>query len=122
MASACVGQTATQFSQATQRSRRIIGFGQSDFFIFATVFPESSRTAEAGQIRPQAPHSMHRDADISCLSFFSPEMAETGHCFRQAPQPVHNSDIEQLIKKILRRAPFALPVFFPPFFGAAGPP
>jgi hypothetical protein len=93
MASACAGQTATQFSQATQSSLVITGLGHSDFFIFGTVFPESSRTADAAQILPQAPHSMQRDAEIRCGCFFSPVMAETGHNLMQAPQPVHNSVI-----------------------------
>jgi hypothetical protein len=94
MASAFVGQTATQFSQAEQQSVLITGFGQSAFFILATVLPLSSRTADSGHILPQEPHSMQSDAQMRCISFFSPDMACTGHILAQAPHPLHSVDME----------------------------
>ena len=91
MASACAGQTATQFSQATQSSLVITGLGHS-VFIFGTVFP--SRQDRGRRADPAAGAAfVQRDAEIRCGCFFSPVMAETGHNLMQAPQPVHNSVI-----------------------------
>jgi len=41
------------------------GLSHRDLFIIAQGMPKGSFTASTGQIRPQAPHSMHRSVAIT---------------------------------------------------------
>ncbi len=67
------------------------GLGQEDILSLATSMPASSATAEAGQTRPQAPHSMQRLASMACTESFTPRMAATGQSLTQAVQPVQDA-------------------------------
>lgn len=64
----------------------------SSMFYSPLPLPDYPRTiALNGHLVIQAPHLMHLFESIVCIPLGSPEMASTGHCFLQDPQPLQPS-------------------------------
>jgi hypothetical protein len=87
------GQAWMQMPQAMHASRRMAGAGQSERGMGKQARFSASLTARCGQMRPQAPQSMHRSARMTCSLPRLPPMASTGQIFRQAVHPSHATDI-----------------------------